>query len=199
MDNNNLNNRKSCNSKKSSNQQTTGNQHSSSSILSSIEVPDKIRESIMKNTILFEDLQQATTEKQDEIDLDNGILDHDRQETEFKERFKTVNKNSSSNKSNKPVAVKNSVVVASITKLPEISSEFYSGGEELQDDDLELDTSSCQSNDKKIRIRSVISEDVLTVLRFHFQNNPKPNREEIIELSKKLNHPQRVLQGKIYF
>lgn len=147
---------------------------------STIEVPDNIRESIMKSIV--QDAKSDPSELET-VERENGSSE---MSSNIDRQAETESNVECSKKTVVPNAASKSTV-----KQPEISSEF----EELPDDDGELDTSSCQStNDKKVRVRTAISEDVLTVLKMHFQCNPKPNRDEIVELSNKLNHPQRVLQ-----
>lgn len=162
-----LNNSKSSNKKSSG--KRTGNQLS-------IEVPKKLKESIM---------QQNNVLDNDEIDLDNnssiGLEDN-----------LDTRQNESARNQNSPPRIPD--IIASSLNQFESVNRFQD-----QDDDPDLlgETSSCQSNDKKVRVRSVISDDVSAVLKLHFQCNPKPNREEIIELSQKLNHRPRVL--KVWF
>ena len=73
------------------------------------------------------------------------------------------------------------------TKMKELlTSEFE---EQVDEDD-----GSRQSNDKKVRVRSVISEDAAAILRMNYEANPKPNREQINALSSELKLSNRVLQ-----
>ena len=138
----------------------------------SIEVPDEIRESIMKKNIVLNNSNNLKTELILNNNDDQEFITNDIQQED-----KKISKK-----------IKNSTV-----NLLDISSELQFD-DSLQDDNELLDINNLQSNDKKVRVRSVISDDVLAVLKLHFKNNPKPSRDEIIKLSKKLKHPQRVLQ-----
>ena len=114
--------------------------------------------------------ESKQVELNDETDPENGSLESrfDGQETESKD-------------SSGIPATKNCT-----TKLP----DFFSGD---FDEPVDEDASS-QSNDKKVRVRSVIPDDVLATLNMHFERNPKPNRDQINELSRELNLPQKVLK-----
>ena len=50
------------------------------------------------------------------------------------------------------------------------------------------------NSEKKVRVRSVLSEDVLKVLRVEFDKNPRPKKHEIHRLAKSVNYPPRVIQ-----
>lgn len=50
------------------------------------------------------------------------------------------------------------------------------------------------SEQKKVRVRSVLSEDVLKVLRVEFDKNPRPKKHEIHRLANSVKYPPRVIQ-----
>lgn len=54
--------------------------------------------------------------------------------------------------------------------------------------------SSYLNSEKKVRVRSVLSEDVLKVLRVEFDKNPRPKKQEIHRLAKSVNYAPRVIQ-----
>ena len=128
----------------------------------------------------------------DEIEPENGssssILEGQRLDGGPDGESKNAWKQTANDNRTPARAAKNSVSTQKITEL--LGGEF----DEQPDEDGDLDISNCQSNDKKVRIRSVMGETAVAILELHYQCNPKPNRDEINELSSKLKLPQRVLQ-----
>lgn len=53
---------------------------------------------------------------------------------------------------------------------------------------------SYMNSEKKVRVRTVISEDMLKILRVEFTKNPKPKKHEIERLANVTNNPPRVVQ-----
>lgn len=56
------------------------------------------------------------------------------------------------------------------------------------------DYSSYLNAEKKVRVRSVLSEETLKILRVEFEKNPRPKKHEIERLAERVNYPPRVVQ-----
>lgn len=70
---------------------------------------------------------------------------------------------------------------------------------EESDVDSHRDSSSMEDDmlmqdGKKVRVRSVLSEETLRILRAQYSVNPRPKKQEIIRLSDRVNYPPRVVQ-----
>ena len=52
-------------------------------------------------------------------------------------------------------------------------------------------------DDRKVRVRTLISEEQSLVLKTHYQMNPRPKREELDGIAKKIGHPFKVV--KVWF
>jgi len=52
-------------------------------------------------------------------------------------------------------------------------------------------------DDRKVRVRTLISEEQLIVLKTHYQINPRPKREELEKIAAKIGHPFKVV--KVWF
>ncbi len=66
--------------------------------------------------------------------------------------------------------------------------------EESQRDSSSLDDEMLMSDGKKVRVRSVLSEETLRVLRAQYAVNPRPKKQEIQRLSEQVNYSTRVVQ-----
>ena len=52
-------------------------------------------------------------------------------------------------------------------------------------------------DDRKVRVRTLISEEQSMVLKTHYQINPRPKREELDAIARKIGHPFKVV--KVWF
>ena len=52
-------------------------------------------------------------------------------------------------------------------------------------------------DERKVRVRTLISEEQLTVLKTYYQVNPRPKREELEKIAAKIGHPFKVV--KVWF
>ena len=52
-------------------------------------------------------------------------------------------------------------------------------------------------DDRKVRVRILISEEQSMVLKTHYQINPRPKREELDAIARKIGHPFKVV--KVWF
>lgn len=66
--------------------------------------------------------------------------------------------------------------------------------EESQRDSSSLDDEMLMSDGKKVRVRSVLSEETLRVLRAQYTVNPRPKKQEILRLSEQVSYSPRVVQ-----
>lgn len=66
--------------------------------------------------------------------------------------------------------------------------------EESQRDSSSLDDEVLGGDGKKVRVRSVLSEETLRVLRAQYALNPRPKKQEILRLSEQVNYSPRVVQ-----
>ncbi|XP_018328543.1 zinc finger protein 1 isoform X2 [Agrilus planipennis] len=66
--------------------------------------------------------------------------------------------------------------------------------------DYEMDCESVTTSDhvsedgRKVRVRSLIADKQLRVLKDHYTLNPRPKREELVKIAEKINFPVRVVQ-----
>ena len=63
-------------------------------------------------------------------------------------------------------------------------------------EDGQMSNMGCQ-DDRKVRVRTLISEEQLIVLKTHYQLNPRPKREELEAIASKIGHPFKVV--KVWF
>ena len=56
---------------------------------------------------------------------------------------------------------------------------------------------SAAQDDRKVRVRTLISEEQSLVLKTHYQMNPRPKREELDNIARKIGHPFKVV--KVWF
>lgn len=61
-------------------------------------------------------------------------------------------------------------------------------------EDLYFDEDSSVSDERKVRVRSLIGEEQLTILKEFYMTNPRPKREELESISQKIGFPIRVVQ-----
>ena len=52
-------------------------------------------------------------------------------------------------------------------------------------------------DDRKVRVRTLISEEQSLILKTHYQCNPRPKREELDAIARKIGHPFKVV--KVWF
>ncbi|KAK7074403.1 Zinc finger E-box-binding homeobox 2, partial [Halocaridina rubra] len=57
-----------------------------------------------------------------------------------------------------------------------------------------VDDEETTSDGKKVRVRSHIREEQLVVLRAHYSVNPRPKKEELLNIAEKIGFPVRVVQ-----
>lgn len=69
------------------------------------------------------------------------------------------------------------------------ASEDEDFGRDEKDDKV-----SANDNDRKIRVRTAISEEQQTILKDHYAVNPRPNREEFRKIAQQLGLDNRVVQ-----
>ena len=67
---------------------------------------------------------------------------------------------------------------------------------DTDDDDSEelYKYSDIAADDKKLRIRSLFSDEQLNVLKAHYLLNPRPRKFELIRIGNKIGYPKRVVQ-----
>lgn len=76
----------------------------------------------------------------------------------------------------------------------------YSDGMQEKGDDFEMDCESVTTTDhvsedgRKVRVRSLISDEQLKVLRDNYAVNPRPKREELVKIASTIGFPVRVVQ-----
>lgn len=67
-------------------------------------------------------------------------------------------------------------------------------------DDYEIDGESVTTTDhvaedgRKVRVRSLIADEQLAILKDHYANNPRPKREELSRIAERIGFPVRVVQ-----
>lgn len=82
------------------------------------------------------------------------------------------------------------------TKSEEVNGSI-SGNDEDKNDEYDLD---CESTDqlsedgRKVRVRSLISDEQLKVLKDCYAKNPRPKREELAKIAEKIGFQVRVVQ-----
>lgn len=57
-----------------------------------------------------------------------------------------------------------------------------------------LDEEDSKVDGKKVRVRSVLSEETLRILRAQYEINPRPKKHDILRLSEEVNYPPRIVQ-----
>ena len=60
-----------------------------------------------------------------------------------------------------------------------------------------MNVSASSAEDRKVRVRTLISEEQLTVLKTYYGLNPRPKREELERIAAKIGHPFKVV--KVWF
>lgn len=71
---------------------------------------------------------------------------------------------------------------------------------EEKKDDFEIDSESITTTDhvnedgRKVRVRSLIADEQLAILKEHYSSNPRPKREELSRIAEKIGFPVRVVQ-----
>lgn len=80
----------------------------------------------------------------------------------------------------------------------EIRASIQSGISASEDEDFNRedrdDKISIHDNDRKIRVRTALSEEQQTVLKEHYALNPRPNREEFKRIAQQIGLDNRVVQ-----
>lgn len=73
------------------------------------------------------------------------------------------------------------------------------GDQDSQEDDLNTsgNNSSIGGGERKVRVRTLISDEQLVVLRAFYMVNPRPKREELEKVAAKIGHPFKVV--KVWF
>ena len=91
-----------------------------------------------------------------------------------------------------PQSIRDSIMSASTQRIGESDGEddavSQRGSSSFEDD------GSGQSDHKRARVRSVLSEETLQVLRAQYETNPRPKKHDIQRLSQQLNYSTRVIQ-----
>ncbi|XP_044741850.1 zinc finger E-box-binding homeobox protein zag-1-like [Chrysoperla carnea] len=73
-------------------------------------------------------------------------------------------------------------------------SEKYNDVSENDHSIEDFDETSSASDERKVRVRSLIGEEQLTVLKEYYNTNPKPKREELEQIADHIGFPVRVVQ-----
>ena len=60
-----------------------------------------------------------------------------------------------------------------------------------------LNASNSSGDERKVRVRTLISDEQLAVLKSFYHKNPRPKREELERISAKIGHPFKVV--KVWF
>lgn len=80
----------------------------------------------------------------------------------------------------------------------EMRASIQSGVSASEDEDYgkddHEDKGSLHDNDRKIRVRTALSEEQQTVLKEHYAVNPRPNREEFKKIAQQIGLDNRVVQ-----
>ena len=72
-------------------------------------------------------------------------------------------------------------------------------GDQDSQDDLNTsgNNSSIGGGERKVRVRTLISDEQLVILRTFYMINPRPKREELEKVAAKIGHPFKVV--KVWF
>ncbi|CAG9559476.1 unnamed protein product [Danaus chrysippus] len=80
----------------------------------------------------------------------------------------------------------------------EMRASIQSGVSASEDEDFgredREDKASVNENDRKIRVRTALTEEQQTVLKRHYSINPRPNREEFKKIAQQIGLDNRVVQ-----
>ena len=60
-----------------------------------------------------------------------------------------------------------------------------------------INSNTGANDDRKVRVRTLISEEQSLILKTHYQMNPRPKREELDAIARKIGHPFKVV--KVWF
>ena len=106
--------------------------------------------------------------------------------------------NGNSKKLEQPQLAKNGQTVND-TKPIELNGKSSQNNLKVEsDEESQRDSSSLDdevlADGKKVRVRSVLSEDTLRILRSQYSVNPRPKKQEILRLSEQVNYSPRVVQ-----
>jgi hypothetical protein len=74
-----------------------------------------------------------------------------------------------------------------------LNSSAAESDEESQRDSS-LDDEVMMADGKKVRVRSVLGEETLRILRAQYEINPRPKKHDILRLSQEVNYSPRVVQ-----
>ena len=74
-------------------------------------------------------------------------------------------------------------------------SSVHGSEEDLYEDSVESEEG--REEERKVRVRTLISEEQQMILKAHYQRNPKPKKEVLQEVSATIGHPFRVV--KVWF
>ncbi len=75
-----------------------------------------------------------------------------------------------------------------------LNSSAAESDEESQRDSSSLDDEVMMADGKKVRVRSVLGEETLRILRAQYEINPRPKKHDILRLSEEVNYSPRVVQ-----
>lgn len=93
-----------------------------------------------------------------------------------------------------PQSIRDSIM-RSNSNTPLKVNSFHESEDEDSQRDSSMDDDMLASHDgKKVRVRSVLSEDTLKVLRSQYEVNPRPKKQDIMRLSQEVNYAPRVVQ-----
>lgn len=89
-----------------------------------------------------------------------------------------------------PQSIRDSIMRSS---TPLKSHSLHESDDDSQRDSS-IDDDMLASDGKKVRVRSVLSEETLKVLRAQYEVNPRPKKHDIQRLSQEVNYAPRVVQ-----
>ena len=69
--------------------------------------------------------------------------------------------------------------------------------ESLVSDSNDQDFNGLNQDERKVRVRTLISDEQLSILKQHYSKNPRPKREELERISDQIGHPFKVV--KVWF
>ncbi|CAG2109329.1 unnamed protein product, partial [Medioppia subpectinata] len=75
-----------------------------------------------------------------------------------------------------------------------INSSAAESDDESQRDSSSLEEEVMTTDGKKVRVRSVLGEQTLRVLRTQYEANPRPKKHDILRLAQEVNYSPRVVQ-----
>ncbi|CAG2161427.1 unnamed protein product [Oppiella nova] len=75
-----------------------------------------------------------------------------------------------------------------------VNSSAAESDDESQRDSSSMEEEVMTTDGKKVRVRSVLGEQTLKILRTQYEANPKPKKHDILRLAQEVNYAPRVVQ-----